>query len=170
MQYLEEKYREYSDGCVHAEGAEGRHLRGGPDPEGHEVRERGDGDGHARVLHRPPEPLRHAPRAELLLAQRVPTLDDDEHVVNPNPEHEEGDDGVGWGVPEPYGRADAVTDDDAHDDPKDAAKTEEESLLDKVESTDHDDDVDDIRYVRYHYQFCLNIAFWNKYKTCRNDA
>ena len=80
--YLEEKYREYSNGCVHAEGAEGRHLGGGPNPEGHEVCERGDGDGHARVLHRPPEPLRHTPRAEMLLAERVPTLDDDEHIVN----------------------------------------------------------------------------------------
>ena len=59
--YLEEKYREYPDGCVHAEGAKGRHLRGGPDPECHEVCERGDGDRHPRVLHRPAQPLRHAP-------------------------------------------------------------------------------------------------------------
>ena len=78
----------------------------------------------------------------MLLAERVPTLDDDKHVVNPDTEHEEGNDGVGRRVPEPYGRADTVTDDDAHNDSEDASETEEESLLDKVEATDHDDDVD----------------------------
>ena len=79
----------------------------------------------------------------MLRAECVPALDDDEHVVNTDPEHEEGDDGVGRGVPEPDGGADAVADNDAHDDTEYAAETEEESLLDKVEPTDHDDDVDE---------------------------
>ena len=80
---------------------------------------------------------------EMLWAECVPALDDDEHVVNPDPEHEEGDDGVGGGVPEPDGRAHAVAYDDAHDNSEDAAETQEESLLDKVEAADHDDDVDE---------------------------
>ena len=35
----------------------------------------------------------------MLGPQGVPALDDDKHVVNPDPEHEEGDDSVGRGVP-----------------------------------------------------------------------
>ena len=45
--------------------------------------------------------------------------------------------------PEAYGRADSVTDDDAHDDAEDPAQAQEEALLDEVEATDHDDDVDE---------------------------
>ena len=71
------------------------------------VSDGGDGDGHPGMLHGLAQPLHHA-LAPVLLGQGVPTLDDDEHVVNADTEHQEGDDGVGGGVPEADGRAYAV--------------------------------------------------------------
>ena len=71
------------------------------------VSDGGDGDGHPGMLHGLAQPLHHA-LALVLLGQGVPTLDDDEHVVDADTEHQEGDDGVGGGVPEADGRANAV--------------------------------------------------------------
>ena len=56
--------------------------RGGPDGEGDEAGEGGDGDGDARVLHRQPEPLlqrQRAARAGVHVAER---LRRHEHVVH----------------------------------------------------------------------------------------
>ena len=51
--------------------------------------------------------------------------------------HEERDDGVGWTVPEPQGRAETVTEDDSHGDPEDSPKAEKKSLLNKVATSNH---------------------------------
>ena len=75
--------------------------------ESNKVSDGGDGDGHPGMLHGLAQPLHHA-LALVLLGQGVPTLDDDEHVVDANTEHQEGDDGVGGGVPEADGRANTV--------------------------------------------------------------
>ena len=49
--HLEEEYCENTEAGKHAEWAEGGQRGARPDPEGHEVCDGGDGDGHARVGH-----------------------------------------------------------------------------------------------------------------------
>ena len=58
------------------------YYRDRADSEGEDVGERGDGDGHAGVLHRQPDPLHQV----LVVAggQIVPTLHYHEHVVDPD--------------------------------------------------------------------------------------
>ena len=70
------------------------------------VSDGGDGDGHPGMLHGLAQPLHHA-LALVLLGQGVPTLDDDEHVVDADPDGDEGEDVVGLVVLHPKHEHDA---------------------------------------------------------------
>ena len=43
------------------------------------------------------------------------TLNDDEHIIDPNPHKQEGDDGVHWTEDEPQAGADAVAGDETEE-------------------------------------------------------
>jgi len=81
-------------------------YRRGSDSEDDEVRQAGDRDGHAGVLHGPADVL----HAVSLALQVVEALHDDEHVVDADAQEQEGDDVVHGAVEEAHGRAEAVGD------------------------------------------------------------
>ena len=75
--------------------------------------------------------------------QRVPTLDDDEHVVDADAEEKEGDDVVHRPELELEDGADPEGDDEAHGDADDADDGQVDSLLQTVELAKHGHDVDE---------------------------
>ena len=110
---------EDADAAEKAEGAEGGDDGGGPQHERHDVRHAGHADRHACVGEGLPETFLQA-QLELLLGEVLVGLDQDEHVVDADAEHEEGEDVVELGEHEATGRANAKAEDAAKDDPRKA--------------------------------------------------
>ena len=100
-----------------AKGSQGGDDRRGPEHEGHDVGHAGHTDRHPRVGERLPETIFQA-QFQLLLGEVLVGLDQDEHVVDADAEHEEGEDVVQLGEHQTTGGADAKTEDTAKDDPR----------------------------------------------------
>ena len=72
----------------------------------------------------------------LLLGEGVEALDDDEHVVDADPEEEEGEDAVHGAEHEAEEGADTVGDANAHDNAEDAGQGEVGTLIHAIESAE----------------------------------
>ena len=103
---------EDADAAEQAEGAEGGDDGGRPQHERHDVRHAGHTDCHPCVRESLPETLLQA-QLELLLGEVLVGLNQDEHVVDADAEHEEGEDVVELGEHEATGRANAKAEDAA---------------------------------------------------------
>ena len=89
-----------------------------------------------------------------LLGESVEALDDDEHVVDADPEEEEGEDAVHGAEHEAAEGADSVGDADAHDHAEDAGEGEVGALLHAVEPAEVGQDEGEDHHVA-HAEHCL---------------
>ena len=131
-----------ADTAVQTEGPEGGDDRGGPEAEGHDVGHGGHRHRHPRVAQRLPEPLGQI-LLLLLLREVLVALDQDEHVVNADPEHEKGEDAVELGEHQAEEGAEADPEDGADDDAREPGQREPDPVLHHIELAQHDQHVDE---------------------------
>ena len=116
VQEVQDEDRQVSP-AEEAKGSQGGDDRRGPEHEGHNVGHAGHTDRHPCVGERLPKTIFQA-QLQLLLGQVLVGLDQDEHVVDADAQHEEGEDVVQLGEHQTTGGADAKTEDTAKDNPR----------------------------------------------------